>query len=63
MTNRLNNTEPTMNFIYELENNNTFPFLDILQININKLEFIVHPKSTNKMKMTIYIFTHIITLK
>ena len=45
-TDKLNNT---INFTYELENNNTLPFMDILQMNNNnKLELKVHHKSTNK---------------
>ena len=30
---RLNNTEPTIDFTFELENNNISPFLDNLLIN------------------------------
>ena len=51
--------EPTIDIIYEQENNNTLLFMDILQINNNdKLEFKVYRNSTNKNE--IYIFTHII---
>ena len=45
----VNNIEPTIGFTYELENNNTLPFLDILLINYkNELEFKLHHKSTHK---------------
>ena len=46
ITDRLNNVEPSIKFTYELENNSTSPFLDILFIkNINKLEFKVYRKN------------------
>ena len=39
ITDRLNKMEPTIDFNYKLETNNTLTFLDILMINNNKLEF------------------------
>ena len=48
ITDRLNNLEPSIKFTYELEFNNTLPFLDILLRNINKLEFEVYRKPTFK---------------
>ena len=49
ITDKLNNVEPSLKFIYELEYNSTLPFLDILLIrNINKLEFNVYRKPTCK---------------
>ena len=48
ITDRLYNFEPNINFTYELENNNTLPFLKILLINHNKLEYKVHHISANK---------------
>ena len=49
ITDRLNNVEPSIKFIYELEYNSTLLFLDILLIrNINKLEFKVYRKPTFK---------------
>ena len=49
ITDRLNNVEPSIKFTYELESNNTLPFLDILLIrNINKLKYKVYHKPTFK---------------
>ena len=51
ITNKLNQTEPTINFIYELEKkqNNSLPFLNILLINnSNKLKFRVYQKANSK---------------
>ena len=49
ITDRQKNVEPSIKFTYELEPNNTQPFLDILLIrNINKLEFNVYRKPTCK---------------
>ena len=57
---RLNNIEPNIDFTYEQEVNNTLLFFDILQINNNnELKFKVHHKSTG-IKMTVYIFIHIV---
>ena len=51
---RLDNIESTMDFTYEQESDNTLPFLDILRINNNKLEFKAHHKCTNE---NIFLFT------
>ena len=49
ITDRLNHVERSIKFRYELESNNTQPFLDILLVrNINKLEFKVYRKPTRK---------------
>ena len=49
ITDGLNNVEPLKRVTYELESNNTFPFLDIfLTSNINKLEFKFYLKPTCK---------------
>ena len=59
---RLNKIESTIDFTFELENDNILSFLDILLINNNnKLELKVHHKSI--YKMSIYIFTHMVTPK
>ena len=44
----LNKIEPTIDYPYELDNNTTLTFLNILLMNNNKLKFKVHHKSTNK---------------
>ena len=55
---RLNNVEPSVKYTYELESNNTLPFLDILIIrNINKLEYKVYRKPTCKNEHT-YFYLH-----
>ena len=46
---KLNNVEPSINFTYEKESNNTITFLDILIIKSqNVLNFKVYCKATNK---------------
>ena len=58
ITDRLNNVEPSINFTYKQENNNTLNFLDILLINNkNKFEFKVHHESPNK-KDDIHFYSH-----
>ena len=58
ITDRLNNVGTCVNFIYELESNNTLTFLDILLIrNINKQEFKVYRKPTCKNDH-IYFYSH-----
>ena len=44
---KITNIEPTIDFTYELENNN-IPFLDILLISKEKKEFKVHHKTTDQ---------------
>ena len=58
ITDRLNNVEPSIKFIHELEYNSTVPFLDILLIrNINKLESKVYRKPTCK-KDRLHFYSH-----
>ena len=58
ITNRLNNVEPSTKFTYELESNNTLPFLDVFLIRNNyKLEFIVYRKPTCKNDL-IHFYSH-----
>ena len=55
---RLNNTEPTIDFTCEQETKNILPFWNILQINNdNKVKFKLHHKSTNKNDY-IYFYSH-----
>ena len=50
ITEKLNNVEPSINFTYEEESNNTILFLDILIIKSrNNLTFKVYGKPTNKI--------------
>ena len=44
ITEKLNNVEPSINFTYEKESNNSIPFLDILIKSLNDLTFKVDHK-------------------
>ena len=55
---KLNTVEPSINFTYEKEYNNTIPFLDILLIRSqNNLTFQVYRKPTNKNDY-IHFYSH-----
>ena len=55
---KLNNVEPSINFTYEKESNNTIPFLDILIIKSqDSLTFKVYRKPTNKNDY-IHFYSH-----
>ena len=52
------NVEPSINFTYEKESNNTIPFLDVLIIKSqNSLTFKVYHKPTNK-NIYIHFYSH-----
>ena len=58
ITEKLNNFEHSINFIYEKESNNTIPFLDILIIKSqNSLTFKVYCKPTNRNDY-IHFYSH-----
>ena len=56
---KLNHVEPSINFIYEKESNNTIHFLDILIIKShNSLTFKVYHKPTNKNNYILFYSYH-----
>ena len=58
---KLNQVEPSINFKYKLEKNNSLPLLDILLINNNnKLEFKVSHKINNKNDYIYFYSNHIL---
>ena len=60
----INSIEPTIKFTFEMENNNTLPFLDVQIIRIrNKLTFDVYRKPTNKEGYIHFLSSHNETTK
>ena len=54
---KLNNVEPSINFTYKKESNNTISFLDIMIKSQNDLTFEVYRKPTNKNDY-IHFYSH-----
>ena len=63
ITDRLTKIEPIIDFTHERKTCNTLPFLEILLINNNKLEFKIHRQSPDKNNHILFYLDHNIKIK